>query len=264
MPERPIFVVGSPRSGTSLVFRLLRMAPGTTSIGTEGHALWETFHHPRRRHWESNAVGPEDIGSVERRYIAWAVRLLAGPGRFVDKTPRNVLRIPYLEALFPDASFVFVYRDGRAVVRSLYRNWERRKRVGRTPPFLLPPGFAVRDMPPRWWHFVLVPGWRDLNGRPLEEVCAAQYSRSVEAMLEAREPLGPERLVEVRYEDLVRDPASAVQAMFRPLALHFDEEVAERVRRTVRPPRDRPSDVLGDERILPLVRDVLALTGYDA
>ena len=83
-------------------------------------------------------------------------------------------------------------------------------------------------------------------------------------MLEAREPLGPERLVEVRYEDLVRDPASAVQAMFRPLALHFDEEVAERVRRTVRPPRDRPSDGPGDERILPLVRDVLALTGYDA
>jgi hypothetical protein len=267
MPRRPIFVLGCPRSGTSLVFRLLRMAPDTSSIGTEGHVLWETFHHPRRRNWESNAVPPEDIGSVERRYISWATRLLAGRGRFIDKTPRNVLRVPYLDALFPDASFVLVHRDGRAVVSSLRRNWEHRTRIGQAPPYLLPPGFAVEGMPERWWHFILVPGWQRLNGRPLEEVCAHQYVRSLEAMLGARDRLTSERIVELRFEDLLRDPVATMEEVYGRLNLAFDGSVAGRVRREVRPApsleawRSEPAGEI--DRILPMIRGMLVRTGYE-
>jgi hypothetical protein len=113
LPERPIMVIGCPRSGTTLLFRLLRKLPGVVSIGAEGHPLWETFHHPRGCTWRSSALGADDVGGVERRYVAWTIALVAGRGRFVDKTPRNALRLPYLDAMFPDATFVYLYRDGR-------------------------------------------------------------------------------------------------------------------------------------------------------
>jgi hypothetical protein len=178
-------------------------------IGAEGHPLWETFHHPRGCNWRSSALGADDVGGIERRYVAWTIALLAGRGRFVDKTPRNALRLPYLDATFPDATFAYVYRDGRSIVASLYREWVRKAARA---PTRLPRGFAVDGMPERAWTFLLPEGWQAMNGRPLEEVCAFQYVRSVEAMLDFRSGLAPERLVEVRYEDLDphADPCSVI------------------------------------------------------
>ena len=53
LPKRPVFVIGCPRSGTTVLFSLLRASPGLASIGQEGHVLWESFHHPREHGWRS-------------------------------------------------------------------------------------------------------------------------------------------------------------------------------------------------------------------
>jgi hypothetical protein len=262
MPERPIFIVGCPRSGTSILYQLLRRLPETSSLGGEGHALWETFHHPRAKDWSSNALDATDVGSVERRYVAWGIRLLAGKGRFVDKTPRNVLRLPYLDALFPDAHFVFLFRDGRALVSSLIIGWRRRPE----PSYVVPAPFRVRDVPDRYWHYVLPPGWRELDGRPVEDACALQYTASLEAMLSFRDRLDPSRCVELRYEDLVADPTPQMERVHRDLDLPFGPKQAERVRAEVRAPTGPPKwstlTPLEIERVLPTLEPMLARTGY--
>jgi hypothetical protein len=262
MPKRPIFVVGCPRSGTTILFRLLEAAPGVATIRSEGHALWETFHHPREHGWESNALGRDDVGRIERRYVAWAIRLLAGGGRFVDKTPRNVLRLAYLDAMFPDATFVYLYREGRAIVASLYERWIRK---GAGAPYRLPGGFAVEGLPEGVWWFVLPPGWRALNGRPLEEVCAFQYVRSVEAMLEFAPRLAAGRLVEVRYEDLCRAPVPTLRDLLARLELTTPEELLLRAKEIVRPLPDEPkwhSRAREIEAVLPVIGPMLDRTGY--
>jgi hypothetical protein len=262
LPERPIFVIGCPRSGTTVTFLLLRMAPGATSIRREGHVLWESFHHPRANGWDSNALDASDVGSIERRYIAWTIRILAGHGRFVDKTPRNVLRLPYLDALFPDATYVFVVRDARSIVSSLYEHWPRGGRL----PYRLPGQFAVQGLPRGYWRFVLVPGWRDLDGRPLEEVCARQYTESTEAILRFRDSLPPEREVTLRYEDLLQDPVTVTRDMFSALQLDLPPHVAERVRNLVHPPPRQPkwetTHRAEVERVLPQISSLLTRTGY--
>jgi hypothetical protein len=262
LPERPIFVIGCPRSGTTLTVRLITRAPGTCWLGTEGHVLWESFHHPRAKGWESGALDASDIGSVERRYLAWAIPTLAGRGRFVDKTPRNTLRLPYLDALFPRAQYVFVFRDGRAIVSSLYEEWPRAGRI----PYRLPEGFALQGTPARSWRFVLPSGWRELNGRPVEEACAHVYVACTEAMLAFRDGLPPERYVDLRYEDLLDDPTGELGRVFGRLDLELPDTLRSHARDMVRPAPATPpwttrhaSEI---ERVLPTIAPMLERTGY--
>jgi hypothetical protein len=263
LPERPILVIGCPRSGTTLLFRLLRKLPGVVSIGAEGHPLWETFHHPRGCDWRTSALGADDVGGVERRYVAWTIALLAGRGRFVDKTPRNALRLPYLDTMFPDATFVYLYRDGRSIVASLYREWMRK--AARSPA-RLPRGFAVAGLPERAWAFLLPEGWQAMNGRPLEEVCAFQYVRSVEAMLDYRSHLSPERLVEVRYEDLCRTPDPVLRDLVERLGLALPEGFLEAARQQIRPLPEVPTWQVERMReiaaVLPSMLPTLERSGY--
>ena len=262
MPERPIFIIGCPRSGTSVLYQLLRRLPGTCSLGGEGHALWETFHHPRAKGWDSSALEAGDVGSVERRYIAWGIALLAGRGRFVDKTPRNVLRLPYLEALFPDARYLFMYRDGRAVVSSLIMAWRRRK----DPSYVLPFPFRVEGMPDSHWHFLLPPGWRELDGHPVEDVCALQYVASTESVAAFHDRVAAARRVDLRYEDLVIDPSREMERVYRDLDLPFGPKEAENARATIRGPAgpDKWRSLTPKEiaRVLPSIQPSLDLTGY--
>ena len=56
------------------------------------------------------------------------MRIQVGDRRFLDKTPENCLRIPYLHALFPDASIVFLRRRAAENVNSLMEGWRARPR----------------------------------------------------------------------------------------------------------------------------------------
>jgi hypothetical protein len=265
LPERPVFVIGCPRSGTTVVFELLRASPALASIGQEGHVLWESFHHPREHGWRSNTLGPGDVRSFERRYLAWAIDTLARPrgGRFLDKTPRNSLRLPYLDALFPDAQYVFVQRDGRATVSSLITAWREREH----PAYVLPIPFSIPGIPERHWHFILPRGWRRFDRHPLEEVCAHQYVTATSAILDFRARLEPSRFVDLRYEDLLAAPAGQMQHVHQALDIPFSDAEARRARERVRagdPEKWRTATPAEVERVLPAIEPMLERTGYRA
>src|SRR5215208_1631386 len=180
-PEKPVFVIGCPRSGTSILLHLLLQSAELRSVQSEGHILWQPYHHPKRRGWDSDALGSEDVSDREREYVNLAIRLVVRDRRFVDKTPENCLRIPYLRALFPDASFVFLHRRGADNVSSLMEGWRARPRFVT---YRLPERLeGLGPMSGNRWSFVLIPGWRDLRFSPLEEICARQYVACNEAAL---------------------------------------------------------------------------------
>jgi hypothetical protein len=149
---------------------------------------------------------------------------LASGRRYLDKAPRNSLRVPYLAELFPTARFVHVQRDGRAAVSSLITGW--RDRTGMFPAFALPVPLAVTGYAGTGWHFILPPGWRAYaEGRTLAEVCAFQWTSANEAILDARDRLGGDRWLQVRYEDLVEHPEAEAAALLEGLGLPVDERV---------------------------------------
>jgi hypothetical protein len=60
MLTKPIFIVGHPRSGTSLVRSLVERSDQIWTIGREGKPIWERHLHPSRKGWHSNALGTQD------------------------------------------------------------------------------------------------------------------------------------------------------------------------------------------------------------
>ena len=43
--QRPVFIIGAPRSGTTMMFHLLRSSGELASLPGEGHNVWRMFHH---------------------------------------------------------------------------------------------------------------------------------------------------------------------------------------------------------------------------
>lgn len=225
--DRPLIIVAGPRSGSTLLYETLTRAPELWSIGGESHAIIEGIEalHPKCRDYASNRLEAGDLSEeiaeqLRSRFAEnlhdrfgrrWSAAM--GPARLLEKTPKNALRIPFLNALFPDAHFVYLVRDPLPNVSSILEAW----RSGR---------FVTYQKLPGWnggrWSLLLVPGWRDLEGKSLAEVAAYQWRTAHEQMLADLGDLGNDRWSSVRYEDFVADPQGIIGGLAQSADLDWD------------------------------------------
>lgn len=226
--ERPVFIVGAPRSGTSLLFRTLMQAPHAFSIGGESHALIEGIEplHPRSRGWHSNRLLAEDANGevadqLHARFLAAMKdrdgRPPKGAARLVEKTPKNSLRVPFLKAAFPNATFVYLYRDPAETLASMLEAWHSGR--FRTYP-------RMPDWPDGSWSLLLVPGWRNLRGLSLPEVVAHQWAITTGHLLDDLEQLPTASVHRVQYSDLIAAPQEVIPALCHALELGWDRPLA--------------------------------------
>lgn len=188
------FIVGCARSGTSILGELIAAHPSVKYV-FEATKVWESIG---RRADGSHRLTAHDASWHVRRRIRREFARCYGHcepgGVVVEKCPRNTLRIPFLHRVFPKAKFIHIIRDGRDVACSLV------------------PGLASG----RWQH-LRPPGWQAIE-QEYDGVarCAMAWRVVVE---QALEDLGDLSHIEVRYEDLVRDPAGSAQAILNYLGL---------------------------------------------
>ena len=225
--ERPIFLVCPPRSGSSLLFETLAQSPDVWTVGGESHALIERIPalHPASRGFESNRLAGEDArrGIVQRLERAFFSELRDREGnppaqgasglRMLEKTPKNALRVPFLAAAFPDALFVYLYRDPRETVSSVLDAWKS----GR---FVTYPELPDWDGPP--WSLLLTPDWKELSGKPLAEVAARQWAAATAQLLDDLEALPPGRWCVASYDRLVSEPQQEVERICAFAGLAWD------------------------------------------
>ena len=267
--DRPIFIIGAPRSGTSMLYAILREHPRLSHWPGEAHEVWEADYHPALTGWRSNQLTEADYDEEAAERIRRSFFLVAGSKRrLVDKTPRNALRIRFIERLFTDAHFVYLQRDGRDNVNSLINAW----RTPRYRTYELSEPHAIAGADPRWWKFVLYPGWEADRKGPLEVVCANQWVASNHGALEGRAVVGADRWVEVSYETFVEDPESGIDRILDGLDLASDPGVRAKAQAArskpvniVTPPergkwkRENPVEI---RAILPSIRSTMEELGY--
>ena len=73
--------------------------------------------------------------------------------------------------------------------------------------------FAMSNFEYKKWEYVLPPGWREFNAKSLEETCAHQWIQSNSYALRELDQLDQSRVIKIKYEDLVADPATTVKSI---------------------------------------------------
>ncbi|QKE85635.1 sulfotransferase [Arthrobacter sp. NEB 688] len=227
-----VIIVGAPRSGTNMLRDLLTSAPG---LGTwdcdEVNLLWK----------HGNLDVPHDEIGIDRAtpdLSAFMRRAFDRVGRrtrseiVVEKTCAVSLRVPFTRALFPDARYIFIRRDGIDATASTMQRWNAPFELGYTlrkaryvPPLDLPRHAAalVRKRVTQrlrgevrqdesdlrvgtWWGPRPHDHRRLQREHPLEELAFIQWQRCVEQAAAGLDGLPDDRLIEVVYEDFVTDP----------------------------------------------------------
>jgi LPS sulfotransferase NodH len=227
---RPVIILSAPRSGSTLLFETLARARGLWTIGGESHALIETIPalRPFANGEHSNLLSghhatPGIIAELRYRFLQQARnrdgRAYGGAGRIrlLEKTPKNVLRIPFLLKIFPDALFVYLYRNPRQNVSSIMEAW----RSGR---------FVTYRELPDWegtWSLLLPPDWQTLKGCPLEEVAAFQWRQANAFALQGLRYLEQDRWCAVSYDDLVTEPRATVKRLCNFAGVPFDRGLGD-------------------------------------
>jgi hypothetical protein len=190
LEERLVFVVGSPRSGTSFTAAAIGGLPAFVDLGEV----------PLLKALIPDLVGlPEPEQAREIRHVLQRVRGLAFVRRLrgVEQTPEIGFVLPAALRAFPSATAVHVVRDGRDVVCSLLeRGWLSARRAEESDDANL--SYGVH---PRFW---VEPERREEFTRVSDARRAAwAWRRYVTAARGA-----PERTVELRYEELVAGPSA--------------------------------------------------------
>ena len=111
----PIFVVGMPRSGSTLIEQILSAHPEVRSLG-------ETAVLPRRLERGLPHADQKALRGLGRQYLdAARARGWRGAGRFVDKTLENYLHVGAIALMFPNATILHAVRDPLDTCLSCWR-----------------------------------------------------------------------------------------------------------------------------------------------
>lgn len=225
---QPVIIIGAPRSGTNLLRDLL------TQIDT-----WDTWDCDEiNMIWRHGNVGKSndvlDASHVSPKisnYIRGQFSKLAKKNSssvVVEKTCANSLRVDFIRAIFPEAKFIFIVRDGRAASLSAKKRWEAPIEVGYTSkkirftPLTDVPYYAKKYLFNRIYQlfskerrqFSWGPKFDGMDEwarkpDPLE-VCAKQWSECVESSMNSFEKIDESNVFNMRYEDLVTSPKNVL------------------------------------------------------
>jgi tetratricopeptide (TPR) repeat protein len=191
LSERPVFVVGMPRSGTSLTEQIIASHPSAKGAG-------ELMFWSRAAIEHSSAIETGSLGESARNKLAQAyLRLLetksADALRVVDKAPLNSDFIGVIHAIFPNARFIYMQRD--PIDSSLSCFFQR---------FVLSLNYTA-----------------DLSD------LADYYRQHRRLMMHWRSVLPPGSFLDVPYEDLVANQELWTHKILDFVGLEWDEQCLE-------------------------------------
>jgi hypothetical protein len=217
-PLRPLFVGGCERSGTTMLGAMLGghsrciCVPETQFIehllarddfdpdAVEPHQTLASIvaHERYRLLWslplDPWAVDSAELGSTYAEVLSWLVREhgrrqgKSAATLWVDHTPSNFWRGLTMLRMFPEARFIHLVRDGRGVAASLF----------------------------------------PLDWGPNDILRAAEYWMARCALgLAAELQLGPDRVLRVRYEDLLASPEATLRAIAAFAGLDYEPVMAQ-------------------------------------
>ena len=196
--QRPVFLVGAPRSGTTFLGECLAALP-EISYHFEPIATKAAARYVYEGQWEMAKAR-----WFYRSVYAWLMRQhFDADLRFAEKTPRNCFLINFLSNAFPDAQFIHIIRDGRdAALSHSKKPWLQ---AAKSESGSFEPGGHRVGAYARFW--VEPEQIREFETTSDIHRCIWAWHRHTTNALEAASRLSSDRYHELRYESLVLNPA---------------------------------------------------------
>lgn len=241
LPFVPLIILGAARSGTNMLRDTLTTLPTVeTWLCDEIDPIWRRGHedHPDDR-FTADMVDASDRYRIRQAFMRiWNSR--GRPEIVVEKTCANMLRVPYIARLLPEARFVHLVRDGLDVVPSAAKRWRGEFELPRLPYYMAklrytPPmsllhvgsAFASRRvglLTGRSRRFSVwgprVPGLEAYQDASVEDICAYQWTACVATGTADLSALD-RPVATANYEAFTADPTNSLAQMLTTLGIAF-------------------------------------------
>ena len=228
-----IVIIGAPRSGTNMLRDVLTSFDG---IGTwpcdEINYIWRhgNVRYPSDEIPASRAT-PAVANYIRGRFET--IRRAQNVDVVVEKTCANCLRVPFVDRVVPDAKYIYIYRDGIDATGSAKLRWTAKLDIPylmekvRYVPFSDLPYYGLRYLWSRvyrlfskdkrlaFWGPKLDDMQTILEAHPLNEVCALQWQRCVDAADQALAKMPDDKVVRIKYENFVTHPQEELVRILR-------------------------------------------------
>ncbi len=234
---RPIFIVGAPRSGTTLCARILGMhanlfAPGETHFMEDIYSRRREFGNLNTEHARQNVVDrlsdlygrfnePADQLRINEALLSSEYRQklidgsgtmrdalscfmdlqaqAAGKSRWVNHTPQDIFYTVELATMYPRSCFILCVRDPRDFLLSYKLKWRTRQSVDAS---------RLKSL----YHPIIT---------------SLLWKASARRILAAQKFLGESRAYFLRYEDLVSQPTSTIRSLCNFLDETFSDDLCQ-------------------------------------
>jgi hypothetical protein len=284
MTIKPLIIIGAGRSGTNILRDTLTKLHGfETWDCDEINLIWRhgNIHKP------NDVFTADDANTEVKRYLHRQFdkfKAASNASVIVEKTCANSMRVPFIDAVFPDARYVYIVRDGRDVALSAAKRWTASVEFSylakklRYVPLGDVPTYGIRFIKNRLhqmrseekrqaaWGPVF-PEMREwVNTRSLLEVCAKQWATCVDMSDHAFANMSDQKVHKVSYESLVTDPSKYLTQMaewYQPgLSQKFDANAFEDIHAGSINTWKRKPEAL-NESVMALLKPTLERHGYE-
>jgi hypothetical protein len=279
--RRPIILLGNFRSGTTLLQRVIASNPDVVPL-YEPVGLW-LYADPSREHDEFEAADATD--RVKRYVRGEFLKFQQANGNriIIEKTPHNILRIPYVREIFPDAHYLYIVRNPLSFVSSVELKWQRPARSKRlwqrirTTPVSQLHHYVGRFINQQWNNRILKkkylsvwgPRYKgiqsDLKQDGLMKVIARQWSRATSKAERDLTDFEDGRVLKLRYEDFVQDPLGHLERICAHCELPMTPEMVDYVKGEVKTDRNQKWQRFDTDQLATLVpelRDEMKRNNY--
>jgi len=240
-----VFIIGAPRSGTNMLRDVVTSFDGVETWPCD--EINYILRHGNVRH-PSDEFSEQQATPEVKRYLNTTFDKYAqkfGAEILIEKTCANSLRVPYLNATFPKAKYIFIVRDGVDAIGSAKLRWTAKldlsyimEKVRFVPKIDLPyyglrylwsrvHRFFSKEKRLAFWGPSLDNMQAILAKHSLNEVCAIQWQQCVEKADAALDRIPEGKVCRVQYEAFVREPKAELARVLQFIGVEATSEQLE-------------------------------------
>lgn len=278
----PIILFGNTRSGTTIVQKVIATHPDVVGW-YEPNPIW-LYPDPGREHDEFEESDATDRAKryIRKRFLKYQER--NGNHIVMEKTPQNLLRIPYVREIFPEATFLFIVRDPFSFINSVERKWQLTvtgrgiiRRLKDTPINTLHHWvrrYIVQQVHKRILRRKYLAIWgprykgiqEDLKAHDQLTVIARQWAVPSRKAENDMASFDDGQILRLKYESFVDDPISHLEKICKHCGLEINDYMVKATKDMVKSDRKMKWQRFDPERlalILPEINDQMHLHGYE-